>query len=506
MANIYVRSTDGSNADDGSTWALAKADLAGAAAIDAAGDNIYLSNAHSESTAGAISFAIAGTLASPVDVIAVSDSAAPPTAESTAIVTTTGAGNIAFSGSHYYVKNITFNAATGASTGTITCVSSTGAQAVFEDCAFNLVNTQAASRIQPFIQTGCQTIWKDCTVKFAAASQGILNASASSGEFVWNGGALSSGGTSPTTLILGSAGSARQACFLSGVDLSAGSSGMNIFGAMTGLGQSVFVMRNCKLPASWSGSLVTGTLGGRSRYEMWNCDSGDTNYRFQIETYEGSIRNEQTIVRTSGATDGTTVMAWKMATGANAKFPHLLLESQEIVVWNDTTGSSVTATVEILHFAQGAGASGALQDNEIWLQTQYLGTSGFPLSTFASDVLADIQGTAANQATSTQAWDSLATAYSAATNYVAGDIIKPTTPNGALYQLTTDAGTTAAEPTWGTTDGGTTVDATGRTWTRSNRQKLTVAFTPQEKGYVHGRVMMAKASKTVYICPKMSVA
>jgi hypothetical protein len=55
MANLYVRSTDGNNSDNGTTWALAKATVAGVAAIDAAGDTIYLSQDHNETTASSVS-------------------------------------------------------------------------------------------------------------------------------------------------------------------------------------------------------------------------------------------------------------------------------------------------------------------------------------------------------------------------------------------------------------------------------------------------------------------
>lgn len=55
----------------------------------------------------------------------------------------------------------------------------------------------------------------------------------------------------------------------------------------------------------------------------------------------------------------------------------------------------------------------------------------------------------------------------AATTYALGDFIEPTTPNGKRYECTT-AGTSAAvtEPTWGTTEGGTTSDGVGTlVWT-----------------------------------------
>lgn len=58
MADLYVRSTDGNNADDGSTWALAEADLHSTAW--AAGSRIFVSDVHSQSTAGNVAIASGG--------------------------------------------------------------------------------------------------------------------------------------------------------------------------------------------------------------------------------------------------------------------------------------------------------------------------------------------------------------------------------------------------------------------------------------------------------------
>ena len=57
--------------------------------------------------------------------------------------------------------------------------------------------------------------------------------------------------------------------------------------------------------------------------------------------------------------------------------------------------------------------------------------------------------------------------WAAGTAYALGDVIKPTTYASHSYKCTT-AGTSAAvtEPTWGTTNGGTTADGTGAlVWT-----------------------------------------
>lgn len=48
-----------------------------------------------------------------------------------------------------------------------------------------------------------------------------------------------------------------------------------------------------------------------------------------------------------------------------------------------------------------------------------------------------------------------------------GQTTVPATPNGRMYRVTTAGTTGASEPTWGTTNGGTTTDGTA-TWTEMN--------------------------------------
>jgi hypothetical protein len=142
-------------------------------------------------------------------------------------------------------------------------------------------------------------------------------------------------------------------------------------------------------------------------------------------------------VRTGGATDGTTPIAWKIVTTANSEweFP---FECLPISIWNETVGSAITVTV------QGIWGGGAVPLNdEIWIDVEYLGTSGFPLAT---------------KATCTKA-DGLA----AGTNLPAGS------------------------GTWG---GSTTKFA------------LAATFTPREKGPLTIYVRAAKVSSTFYVDPK----
>jgi hypothetical protein len=229
------------------------------------------------------------------------------------------------------------------------------------------------------------------------------------------------------------------------VDLSLLGSGKNLVDVTNMTGKSLVSFENCKLGSSVT--VATGTFsnaGGNGSVEirLVNCDSADTNYRYHKQNYHGTITQESTIVRTGGASDGTTPISRKMVSTANTKI-YSPLVMDDIVFWNETTGSSQTATIEVVT------DNVTLTDAECWLEVEYLGTSGFPISSLVNDrVTDDVFGTPANQTTSSETW---------------------------------------------TTTGLTT----------PVKQKLAVAFTAQEKGYVRIRVMLAKASTTVYVCPQV---
>ena len=440
MPNRYVRSADGNNADDGSTWALADATMVGSDTGDAAGDTIWLSQAHAESTAGAVTINYAGTVATPSKVLCGNDAAEPPTSlATTATVTTIANGTLSIGGS-MYVYGVTF---TSDSTTTLCGGSGVPQTQIYENCSIRTTNTGSAGTIQCGSANNQTLRLKllNTSIKFAAASQSL----AIYGNHVFEGVSFVSGTSTPTALVT-LAGDRTQGNILwSGCDLSNLGSTVNLCqGAIVASGRVVF--RNCKLPASWSGSLVTGTIPGPGpRFELYNCDSTDTNYRLWVEDYAGSIKNETTIVRTGGATDGTTQCSWKMVSSANAEYPLIRLESPERVIWNDTTGSALTAAIEIVT------DNVTLTDGECWLEVMYLGTSGFPLGAWITDAKSDVLATAADQATSAETW---------------------------------------------TTTGLTT----------PVKQKLSVTFTPQEKGAIHWRVVLCKASTTVYVDPKLTVA
>lgn len=440
MANLYVRSTDGSNSDNGSTWALAKATIAGASAIDAAGDVVYVSDNHAESGASA-SHAFAGTNANPVRVIVGDDAAEPPTAVATSATLTVSGTTFSWQGA-VYTYGLSFIASSGSSFGW-SFNDTTGFNQTFQSCNFQLDGSGTGSSLSfgaAGIGAANETTLLNCGVRLGATGQRFAIARATT----IRGGAWLSGGTSPTGIFSLASGFRPSLLTVESFDFSALSSSVNLV-QLVNEGGARAIFRNCKLPASWSGSLVaSGQVSVGTRVEMHNCDATDTNYRLWVESYEGSIRSETTIVRTGGASDGTTGLSWRMVSSANVAYPNDALTSPEIVRWNDTTGSSITVTVEVVT------DNVTLTDAECWLEVQYLGTSGFPLGVIARDVKTDVLASAANQASSSVTW---------------------------------------------TTTGLTT----------PTKQALSVSFTPQEAGFIQATVKLAKASTTVYVCPKLDV-
>lgn len=83
-----------------------------------------------------------------------------------------------------------------------------------------------------------------------------------------------------------------------------------------------------------------------------------------------------------------------------------------------------------------------------------------------------------------------ATTWSASTAYSVGDFIIPTTPNGYRYRCTNAGTSGTAEPSWGTTIGGTTLDdvSTGDSviWTCVNETLGSDKWTIVEETYVSG--------------------
>jgi hypothetical protein len=444
MAVIYCRSTDGSDSDDGSTWALAKATLAAALTAAGVGGTVWVSQSHNESGGAAMTLASPGTAASPVTVLCGNDAAAPPTAlASTAVVATTGgAYGMTFSGFAYYY-GITFSPGAGQATANsiVLGAGNYSTATIFDTCVLELATSGATSNVQMAGSRDLGLWLINTNFKPHATGQSILV----KGRFYWIGGTLDVTSAIPTK-VFNTLGGNSGSAYVQGVNFSGCTGAVIAAGAIDGAVSVRYNLKNCRLHASMTALTAQAITGqGADQVFLDNCSSGDTNYHISHSKYEGSIVDETTIVRTSGASDGTTPFSWKMVSLAGANF-YWPLESPPIAVWNESTGSEMTLTVEIVH-----DSATALQDDEVWVEVEYLGTSGYTTSSRATDRAATYIATPADQAASTVDW---------------------------------------------TTTGITNV----------NKQKLVATFTPAEKGPIVAKVMLGKASYTVYVCPKVVVA
>lgn len=444
MAEIYVRSTDGSDADNGSTWALAKATLAGAAAIASAGDTVYVSQSHAESAAAAKTITFAGTLNNPIRVLCVDDSAEPPTAlADTATVTTTGGNSIQVNGS-IYCYGVSFSAGTGSVNATITlmAVASVNGFQEYENCTFSLVSTASSMQVLSLgsVNNGSRkVIWKNCNYKTSGTGNAIV---ARSCDFEWIGGEIVSGSTRPNYVISTSASAPYSGVLvLRGVDFSNYPSNIDIFNAGPYANGTLI---NCKMPASWTGSFVQGPITPQARYRAHNCDVSGYG-RFEEIGYYGTCRSEYTIVRTGGASDGALASSVRLASTADASYPYCTISTQELVRWNSTVGSPITVTAEVVT------DNVTLKNDECWLEIEYLGTSGDPLSLSVRDSPVTVLAASADQDTSAAAW----------------------TTTGLTTPVT---------------------------------QKLSVTLTAEYAGFIVAKVRLAKPSTTVYVCPKLDVS
>jgi hypothetical protein len=413
----------------------------------AAGDTIFVSKSHAESKSTTTILAFPGTGANFNKALCVDDTgdpSSPANLADTASITSTTSGSVVITG-YAYIYGIRFTAGSGSSSAFIQLINTILEQGALclENCQIKLDTTSTSATITCGTQGAVYAAiirLINTRLKFRNNSQ-FINIYNARFEWLNTSDAIDISGSIPDKLIAPQYTGAL--IIANGVDLSAIGAGKSLIGLNNNDGPFEAEFMNCKLG---SGGVITSGahLGaGGPIINAINCSSDSTNYRVYRETFAGKLTEETTLVRTDGASDGTTPIAWKIVTNTAAQtlWP---FESLPIYLWNDTAGSGKTLTIEILH-----DSATALKDNEIWVEVEYLGSSSVPLGSRASD-RAGILATPADQAASSATW---------------------------------------------TTTG----------MTNPNKQKLEVAFTPQMKGIVKAIVCVGKPSYTVYVDPLITL-
>jgi hypothetical protein len=427
-----------------SAWAAPHARLANSytSTWGQAGNTFFVADNHAEFQVGVLTLnpPTSSTAMNIVYCVDHTVAVPPTTTATTATITSANTGNFVLSNagnSYVYYFGISFFTA-----GLALMCFADNTNIIFNSC--KLAQTGSANNNILIGNSAISTYMRliNTTLKFANASATLA---CRAGVFVWENtlNALDSTGTTQTTLFSGSGANGSSRTMLTGVDLSLLGSGKTIVAAPTGSDKFTFV--DCKVGASVTkAASPTKSLG--AVIDFIRCDSAATNYFDERYVFQGTQTEETTIVRTGGATDGTTPISWKIASTANSKWV-APFESQPITIWNDSTSAITTLT-----FYGTTTGGGVPNNDDIWIEVEYLGSS--------------------------------------------------LTPQGS-FVTTTKANNLAASTTTNNSSDGSTWGGGGA----GNGFKIVVpSFTPGQKGPLNITIKVAKASSTYYIDPRPSIS
>jgi hypothetical protein len=443
--------TQGSTTNDGSAvwtevtgqetygWDAAHARITNALAWMAAGDTCWVSGASAETRTTNATFTSPGTAAAPCRIICVDDTSGTPPTVEASTATYSTTGSTGISFAGF------------AHVKGITFNNGTGAgsgQMNFTNSnpTYYKFDTCALKIVctstASRINAGPGSFEDDNLLELVNTAISFGNASQSflvRCPIIWHGGSVDSG-VPPTILFRAGNQGAQPYVTVSGVDLSAMGSGTSLVDADIG-NPGLYQFQGCKLGSSVA--LTTGTYVGPGGItaELINSAASDIGYRYEKANYQGTVSTETTIVLTGGATNLGTAFSHKFVSSANSTFD-APLAGPWMSFKNSTTGSGITVSAEVI--TDGV----TLKDGEAWIEVDYLGVSGFPQLVRITDRCGLLSVPGSNQGSSSATW----------------------TTTGLSSPVT---------------------------------QVLSATFTPQEQGIVRARVMLAKASTTMYVNPEI---
>lgn len=399
MATIFLRSTDGSDSDNGSTWALAKRTIKAASVAAGNGGTVYVSQSHNEVYTGVLTICPAiGVPASPLKIFCVDDTLPAPTGLTTgAVITTTGNGsnhiNLA-SGAFVYIDGIKFVAGSsdGSQANITMCEGSLApAWAKLKNCYCHLASTNTSSRIG---QTAVTSTQGDSLLEFDNVITQYNNTSLGiglKGDLTWSNTVTPvAGSVIPQYMFWPNNGAPYGTATIKNVDFSALSAAA-LIPADTYCANR-FIFTNCKFP---NGMIIANNnpvgQGGVS-VTCVNCDSSGVNYQYYTKKYQGEIFDDDSIVSTSGSSVSRKMIA---STGAMLYSP---LNSDPLVVYNTVTGVSLNAAIDIIN----TGIT--LRNDQVWMEVEYPLSSTNTFYSKASDGQTHILAPSGNQTLSTTVW------------------------------------------------------------------------------------------------------
>jgi hypothetical protein len=227
----------------------------------------------------------------------------------------------------------------------------------------------------------------NCKFKFSNVAQEIAPRG---GTVEFQGCTVDAAGSAPTELFAYGGAATNCRIVAEGCDFSHCTT---LVGDFAGNGKGEFLFSNCKVPTGIY--TIDSVVPNKGSVAVWvfNCDDGDEHFRFAHYDPFGSTVAQTTIYANDGAKyDGSNGCAWVVTSTAYCSFytPYL---SPWIDKYHNGT-SAITPSLEILR----DGSAAAYQNDEVWGEFSYQGTSGSTQATIASDRMA-LLGTAADQTT-----------------------------------------------------------------------------------------------------------
>jgi hypothetical protein len=283
--------------------------------------------------------------------------------------------------------------------------------------------------------------WVDCTLLgTTTGGAGILRSSGGA-AFEWKGGGIESG-TAAFPYLFDMFNVRPLAVHAANLDFTAASDTLQLVSPASTNKSTVRVrLENIAMPTSWVGEVAdTGNPG--SNILAVNVGATNTNYQFKHVEFMGSTTHETGIYLTGGASNGgVTPISWKMSSSADAKWLTAEYLGPEIAVPCETTGSK-TLTIEVLT------DNVTLTNRDFGVEISYLGSTSSSAGSLARTIDENYTGSPVALVSSSATW----------------------------------TGTTG--------------------FTNAVKQKISVPITVEKAGPVIIRLILSRASTTVYVDPE----
>jgi hypothetical protein len=478
---------------------------------------MYIASSHTQTATTFVWNLIATSVLNPISIISCTKTAAPPTSAAvgatvTSTSTVSGSGDYGAGTCGAYIYGLALNAAGflfsfGVSNNTIH----------YESCTFtlNMPNSTAASYQFFTSASGSSNLYRftNCTWALNAhVDSGFAGSNANAQSVDIIGGSITSGATSALNHLFGPSNSTCPANMtLRGVDMS-GLHANTVLSSTSSFNQKIWLI-DCALPSGYSAPTSWSTDAQQAEFFILRSDSSGNNYNSYKASNFGWQAVDTQLVRTGGATDGTTLISWKLnpATIYVTANPQggFAFRCNPLLMWNSITSQNVTVT------AYGIWKGAAVPNNcDIDIEVEYLGSSGSPLGTLKNSNRVDpLTASTPLSADTTSDWSSGITAWQSAHAYGAfTGFIKAgnASPQQVWFMSShSGTGTSGSDSTIfnGKADGATVTDNSGGNqiiWQAMTRFSMAVICTspqPQLAGALYTRIRAWLANVIFWVDP-----